>query len=279
MISILTFLVILFLIFTNGITDASNSVATVIGTKVLSYRKACFLSGILNAIGVLVMYLMNPSVSSTISEIVMLPVSQTGSMILIIASLVTILFSFVSAFNGIPASESYGLIFGLIGATIATFGTTKIHTQKVFLIMLGVVFSLVGTSLISTIIKKKITQMIQAMSTKQNKLMQLLSCFSMSFAHGAQDGLKFIGLLKLYQTMPNCFWIGEWEIVLLCASILAIRNDDRRQENHHYSRTETSQTGQFQCTDFRNEHRFYSHFRKYNGSSLKHESCQDNCMC
>ncbi len=279
MISISTFLVILFLVFTNGITDASNAVATVVGTKVISYRKACILSGILNAVGVLTMYQINPSVSSTISEIASLPYFETSMMIIMIASLVTILFSLISAFNGIPASESYGLIFGILGAIIATFGTTKIHIQKIFLIMLGIVFSLVGTHFISIIIKKFSHQMIQTMSIKQNRIMQVLSCFSMSFAHGAQDGLKFIGLLKLYQSMPNCFWIGEWKIVLLCASILAVRNHDRRQENNHYSRADTGQTRQFKCADFRNKYRFYTHFRKYIWSSLKHESCQNNCMC
>ena len=46
LINILTFLVILILTFINGLTDATNAISTLVGTKVMSFRKACILSAI-----------------------------------------------------------------------------------------------------------------------------------------------------------------------------------------------------------------------------------------
>ena len=45
-----TFIVIAILILTNAITDAPNAIATLVGTKVLEFKKSAYLSAIFNFI-------------------------------------------------------------------------------------------------------------------------------------------------------------------------------------------------------------------------------------
>ena len=78
LINILTFLVILILTFINGLTDATNAISTLVGTKVISFRKACIFSAIFDALGVIVMYYINRSVADCISEIASLPNDISG---------------------------------------------------------------------------------------------------------------------------------------------------------------------------------------------------------
>ena len=229
MLSIFTFLVILFLIFTNGITDASNAVATVVGTKVLPYRKACVLAGIFNLIGIIVMYYFNDSVASTMNEMVSLPSGEEGLCILLIAMLTTIFFSAFSALNGIPASESYELIFSLVGATLAVMGEKAIRFEKIQWVVGGLLFSLVGTVLIAKIAQRCFRKIIAKMKIYQINIFQVLSCCGMSFAHGAQDGLKFIGLFKVFERIANSgSKIADGAMVLMVGVALAIRYHDRR---------------------------------------------------
>ena len=131
----------LFLIGINGVTDASNAISTIVGTKVLSYRKACTLSAIFNMMGTLGMYYMNHSVTNTIGEIVPIPENSLGLKIIMVAILCTIFFSILSLLKGVPASESYGLIFGLVGAGIATMGLSAINLEKMKLVFWGILFS------------------------------------------------------------------------------------------------------------------------------------------
>ena len=50
----LIILIITILIFTNAVTDAPNAIATLVGTKVMEFKKAAKLSAIFNLIGIIV---------------------------------------------------------------------------------------------------------------------------------------------------------------------------------------------------------------------------------
>jgi PiT family inorganic phosphate transporter len=119
LITIFTFLVILTLTFINGLTDATNAISTLVGTKVMSFRKACMLSAIFDMIGIFVMYYINDSVVDCISTIAILPSGTRGLTVLCTGMMAAIAFSFSAMLLGIPTSESHGLISGITGAAIA----------------------------------------------------------------------------------------------------------------------------------------------------------------
>ena len=222
--NILSFLAILFLIGINGVTDASNAISTIVCTKVLSYRKACTLSAIFNMMGTLGMYYMNHSVTNTIGEIVPIPENSLGLKIIMVAILCTIFFSILSLLKGVPASESYGLIFGLVGAGIATMGLSAINLEKMKLVFWGILFSIVSSVILTKVVNMLVMPLLKCTTVEKVKKMQLLTCVGLSFAHGAQDGLKFIGILKVYERIvsPMEKTCNEFLVVMLCAITLAI---------------------------------------------------------
>lgn len=119
LINVVTFLVILILTFVNGLTDATNAISTLVGTKVMSFRKACMLSAFFDIVGIFVMYYINNSIVDCISEIAVLPDGVLGASALCIGMFSAILFSTVAMFLGIPTSESHGLVAGITGASLA----------------------------------------------------------------------------------------------------------------------------------------------------------------
>jgi PiT family inorganic phosphate transporter len=119
LVNVITFLVILILTFVNGLTDATNSISTLVGTKVISFRKACLLSAFFDLIGIFIMYYINSSIVDCISNIAALPDGIIGITVLCVGMLSVILFSITAMLFGIPTSESHGLISGITGAAIS----------------------------------------------------------------------------------------------------------------------------------------------------------------
>ena len=222
--NILSFLAILLLIGINGVTDASNAIATIVGTKVLPYQKACALSGIFNMVGTMGMYYLNHSVSNTIGEIVQIPENLLGLKMMIIAILSTVFFSILSLLKGVPASESYGFLFGLTGTALAAMGISAIHLSKMKLVFVGILFSVIGSILITKGMNLLVMPLLKNISVEKIKQMQIISCIGLSIAHGAQDGLKFIGILKVYEKIvsPMETLNHDFLLVMLCATTLAL---------------------------------------------------------
>ncbi len=142
-INILTFLVILILIFINGLTDATNAISTVVGTKVMSFRKACIISAIFDVLGVIFMSKVNSSVTNCISNVAVLPNDTMGITALCVGILSAIAFSTIAMILGLPTSESHGLIAGITGAAIFLGGMENINISEWKRVILGLVWSIV----------------------------------------------------------------------------------------------------------------------------------------
>ena len=123
LINVISFLVILILTFINGLTDATNAISTLVGTKVMSFRKACILSAFFDMIGIFFMYYLNDSIVDIISSIAFLPEGTLGLSALCVGMISAILYSTLAMFLGIPTSESHGLVSGITGAAIAALRT------------------------------------------------------------------------------------------------------------------------------------------------------------
>lgn len=106
---IIVFITITILIFTNALTDAPNAIATLVGTKVMKFKKAAKLSAIFNLIGIIVMSFINFSVANCISSMVNLNDGNNGYILLISAMISVIVFALVALIFGIPTSETHGL--------------------------------------------------------------------------------------------------------------------------------------------------------------------------
>ncbi len=176
LIHILTFWVILILTFVNGLTDATNAISTVVGTKVISYRKACMLSAFFDFLGVMVMSFLSSAVTDCISKIAILPNDFLGMTALCVGMIAAILFSVSACFLGIPTSESHGLIAGITGAAFYISGIKGINLAEWKNVFLGLLWSIVGTVLLTKIVYLCTKNIFKRANVSKIKNMQILSC-------------------------------------------------------------------------------------------------------
>ena len=100
--------------FVNGFNDSANSVATVIGTRVLKPLHAVTLSAIMNFIGPLIF---GVAVATTIAKGIVQPDDIT--VYIIIGGLAgAIGWSTLCTYFGLPISNSHSLVGGIMGAGI-----------------------------------------------------------------------------------------------------------------------------------------------------------------
>lgn len=192
MLIICTMIVVFMLIFTNALTDAANSISTLVGTKVMSFRKAALMSAVFDFLGVVVMSFINISIAGCISKIVTLSSDDLGIIGFGVAMASVVLFSLCALKVGIPTSETHGLMAGLTGSGIAISGISAINFSEWGVIAEGLLLSVVCTIIFSIFIgaiREKCNE------TAKTKKAQILATCGMSFIHGAQDGQKFVGFL------------------------------------------------------------------------------------
>src|SRR3712207_3188949 len=103
--------------FANGWTDAPNSIATVVSTRVLRPLQAVAMAGILNLLGALA----GTAVAKTIAGGIVS--AETVNLETIAAAVfAATIWALGAQFFGLPSSESHALVAGLLGAGFASGG-------------------------------------------------------------------------------------------------------------------------------------------------------------
>lgn len=198
-----TVLLTLGVIFVNGWTDAPNAIATAVTTRSINIRPAIIMSAVFNFLGVLLMTMINSSVTSTISNMVDFGTDTQMALVALCAALFSIVvYSVGASIFGIPTSESHSLIAGLTGAALAVQGGLDgVNGQEWIKVIYGLVLSLALGFALGWGICKALTiicaNMDRRRTNKAFKYAQIFGAAAMSFMHGAQDGQKFIGVLLL----------------------------------------------------------------------------------
>src|SRR5687767_14435326 len=108
-------LVALIFEYINGFHDTANSIATVVGTKVLTPRQAILLAATTNLIGAL----WGTAVATTIGK-GLVDTQYVTSLTVICGLLGGILWNLLTWWFGLPSSSSHAMIGGLLGSTLAT---------------------------------------------------------------------------------------------------------------------------------------------------------------
>ena len=115
---VIVLLLVLAAEFTNGLTDAPNTIATVVSTRVLSPYRAVAMAAVLNILGVLVT---GTAVAVTIGKDIVKPevigLHTVGAAVIAVVVWSTITWRF-----GLPTSETHGLVAGLTGVGLASAG-------------------------------------------------------------------------------------------------------------------------------------------------------------
>ncbi len=183
--------------FVNGFNDSANSVATVIGTRVLKPLQAVSLSAAANFVGP---FIFGVAVATTIAKGIVSPDDITVYMI--IGGLAgAIVWSTLCTYFGLPISNSHALVGGIMGAGIAGLGfeklvyggLTKVFAGIVIAPVGGIIFGLLLTGLIITIFANR----KPAIVNKTFGRLQIISSAWFALTHGANDGQKTMGIIVL----------------------------------------------------------------------------------
>lgn len=190
-------------IIVNGATDAPNAIATVVGTRALSLRKAVLMAAACNFLGLTLVSLTTTAVASTIYRMVDFGGNPDHALIALTAAMAAIITWGMAAWRfGIPTSESHSLIAGLTGAAIALQGgIDAVNGAEWVKVIYGILLS---TSLglgVGWLNFKAISILCRDMSRVKTsrffRWAQVAGGAGVAFMHGAQDGQKFMGVFLL----------------------------------------------------------------------------------
>ncbi|HEY7506581.1 MAG TPA: inorganic phosphate transporter, partial [Nitrososphaera sp.] len=108
----------LFFDFVNGFHDAANSIATVVGTRVLRPLQAVSIAAVANFAGP---FILGTAVAATVGKGIIQP--EFSTVYVILAGLVGgIVWDLITWWFGLPSSSSHALIGGLVGSALLAGG-------------------------------------------------------------------------------------------------------------------------------------------------------------
>jgi len=196
-IAILAIVIALIFDFVNGFNDSANSVATVIGTRVLKPLHAVALSAAANFIGP---FVFGVAVATTIAKGIVSPDEITVYMI--IGGLAgAIAWSSLCTYFGLPISNSHSLIGGIMGAGIIGLGfeqlvyggLTKVFAGIIIAPIGGIIFGMVLVGIIIAVFAKRKPAVVNRTFGR----LSIISSAWLALTHGANDGQKTMGIIVL----------------------------------------------------------------------------------
>jgi len=196
-IAIAAIIIALIFDFVNGFNDSANSVATVIGTRVLKPLHAVALSAAANFVGP---FIFGVAVATTIAKGIVSPDEITVYMI--IGGLAgAIAWSSLCTYFGLPISNSHSLIGGIMGAGIIGLGfeqlvyggLTKVFAGIIIAPIGGIIFGMVLVGIIIAVFAKRKPAVVNRTFGR----LSIISSVWLALTHGANDGQKTMGIIVL----------------------------------------------------------------------------------
>ena len=206
--------------FANGWTDAPNSIATVVSTRVMRPMAAVLMAAVLNLVGALA----GTEVAKTIAAGIVTTDIVTMETIAA-AVLGATIWALGAQYYGLPSSESHALVAGLLGAGFAAGGIDALEWSGTRKALIGLVTSPVGGFFIALGIMVAIFWIFRRVKPTFIRRFfgkaQMGSAAFMAFSHGLNDAQKTMGIIALAfflnkhqgEPLPDDFSIDTWIIV------------------------------------------------------------------
>jgi PiT family inorganic phosphate transporter len=210
--------------FINGFHDSSNSISTIVSTRVLTPKQAVLWAAFFNFAAA---FFIGTQVAHTIGRGI-IHLDIMNNLVILSALTGAIVWNLITWYYGLPSSSSHALIGGLIGAGIAKAGigtlvwsgiiktTAFIVLSPAIGLFLGFVFMVISMNL------NRNSNIARA--DKLYRKLQLVSSAIYSLGHGMNDAQKTIGIIAilLYSKglIDSSFNIPYW-IIIMCYSVIA----------------------------------------------------------
>lgn len=216
----------------NGATDASNAIATAIGTRSIGATAGIAMGAVCNFVGLIVMTYLSTAVADTISKMVNFNGENHAALCALAAAMVAIIVWGVVAWRfGIPTSQSHSLIAGLTGAAIAVQGgLVGINFAEWVKVIYGLVISTVLGFGLGWGIGRAIPHLCRFAPRHQANTafgwLNVAAAAFLAFMHGAQDGQKFMSVAMLGIALSLGFdgAFGDYPlwVMVFCATCMAL---------------------------------------------------------
>jgi len=129
--SILTFVLVLWLAFANGSNDVSKAVATLVGSGVTSYRNAVLWGTIWTMVGAGIAGLVATAMVSTFSQGLVAPDVQSSPVLASAVLCGAVVWVLVASWTGLPVSTTHALTGAIVGAGLVAFGVEGLLWQPI----------------------------------------------------------------------------------------------------------------------------------------------------
>jgi inorganic phosphate transporter, PiT family len=210
--------------FANGWTDAPNSIATVVSTRVMRPLHAVAMAAVLNLVGALVV---GTAVAETISEGIVKPEAVSLETVAA-AVLAAALWAMAAQAFALPSSESHALVAALLGAGFAAGGFGALEwsgtSKVVYSLFLSPPIAFLSGFLLMVLIYRLFRRARPSTVRKTFGPGQMLSAAFMAFSHGANDAQKAMGVITLALflggSQPN-LQVPLW-VIFACAITMGV---------------------------------------------------------
>jgi PiT family inorganic phosphate transporter len=210
----------------NGWHDASNSIATIVSTRVLSPRLAVWWAALFNFLAV---FVFGTAVAKTIGKGI-IDVAILDYPLICSALVGAITWNILTWHYGLPSSSSHALVGGLAGAGITKAGFSALEwdgIQKtlIFIVaspVMGLILGFIYAVFLARIFRRQTPNSIDRLFRKG----QLLSAALYSLGHGGNDAQKtagiIFGILIASKMLPQSQHEIPFWILLLCHAAMGI---------------------------------------------------------
>lgn len=214
----------LFFDFVNGFHDAANSIATVVGTRVLRPLQAVSIAAAANFAGP---FVFGTAVAATVGKGIIQP--EFSTVYVILAGLIgAIIWDLITWWFGLPSSSSHALIGGLVGSALIAGGLQGIIFSGMERILIFMVVSpSVGFAVAAAFTVGIMLAFRKSSSVRVNRIfgkLQVASSTFFSLTHGANDGQKTMGVITALliaggMLQAEGFQVPLWVIISAAVAI------------------------------------------------------------
>lgn len=190
--------------FINGFHDSANSIATIVGTRVLGPFQAVLWAAVFNFSA---LFIVGTAVAKAVSAGY---VDQAAVSANVIAAALTgaIIWNLITWWFGIPSSSSHALLGGFGGAAVASAGWAALKVpgkwgQTIAAIALSPALGAIMGLLLMVIVYRLFQRSAPGKVDKFFRPAQLASSALLSLAHGGNDAQKTMGIIVGLLSAPS----------------------------------------------------------------------------
>ncbi|MDP2593742.1 MAG: inorganic phosphate transporter [bacterium] len=221
--ALFVYALILFAEAVNGWTDAPNAIVTVVSTGVLPPRVAIVLAVVFNIVGAASGLAVAKTISGGFVEPSVITLPAIGA-----AMVSVIAWGSFAGITGLPVSKSHALVAAITGAGLACGGPDALIGWGWWLVLIGLAFSSGIGCVLGFAIGKFVTRvaiMLTNLGVRPSRQkwifdhLQMCSATAMAWAHGLNDGQKFIGIFAFTLVMQGHADKASipWWVIVVCA--------------------------------------------------------------